>query len=305
MFNKNNRNPDPTHLILLSYVIGDDSLYLLDIEQLNTQTTPSNLIARPLNLQKPCFDILGSCNGLVLANDRFRDLYVVNPTTEKTLKHLVGKHWDTTYGFGYDSSTDDYKIISVPINPVTKFVSMYSLRNNSWRNIPNPPNQLRDHCSPHPGVLLNNNLHFIVHSGLRISIVAFSLVDEKFRVTEFPDYVNRVGGMFALGEKIAVFIYAWRHRHKSIKEFWVMEEYGVTKSWTKLCIIENDNVPDYEFYAKVSSRDILLRSSNVGEISLYNMDERRITSVKVEGCPKDFLVYGTNVESLESLERFR
>ncbi|XP_071734464.1 F-box/kelch-repeat protein At3g06240-like [Rutidosis leptorrhynchoides] len=312
-FKKNYPNPDATHLMLLSNVDGDDSLYSLDIKQLNTQTTPATVIAKPLNLhlQKLCYHMLGSCNGLVLAYDRTHNLYLVNPTTKKTLKVLVGKQWDT-YGFGYDSSTDDYKIIFIPdSNRDTKFVHVYSVRNDLWGNIPNPPKKLHDYCSPLPGVLLNNNLHFIVGgSRLRISIAAFSLADEEFHVIEFPDSVKHVketcSELFALGEKLAAVICVRWHNREVDYELWVMEEYGAPKSWKKLCIIENDvNEPDYEFYAKVSNRDILLRSSDAGEISLYNMDERRFTTVAVEGCPQDFLVYGAYVESLESLERFR
>ncbi|XP_071721010.1 F-box/kelch-repeat protein At3g06240-like isoform X2 [Rutidosis leptorrhynchoides] len=307
-FNKNNPNPDPTHLILHPNVRGINSLYSLDIKQLNNQTTPATLTAKPLNLQEPCYRILGSCNGLVLANDEHDNLYLVNPTTRNTLKVLVGNNrsW-VRYGFGYDLSTDDYKVISISIpfkktvsdrDPDTTFVRVYSLRNDSWRNFPNLPNQLHDYCSgQRPGVLFNSNLHFIVGGRrLRVAIAAFSLADEEFHILEFPDSVNNVDEMcsqlFALGEKLAVVICIKLNDSDYVDELWVMEEYGVSKSWTKLCIIENVIEFDYEFYAKVSSRDILLRSSDVGEISLYNMDERRITRVRVEGCHEDFFVDG-------------
>ncbi|XP_071728343.1 F-box protein CPR1-like [Rutidosis leptorrhynchoides] len=309
--NKNNLNPDPTHLILVPN-FGDWSLYSLDIKPLNTQTT---VTAKHLSIQELCFGTLGSCNGLVLANDKSRNIYLVNPTTNETLK-VPGGSYNDAYGFGYDSSTDDYKVISIPCEGVadsdtdTNFVRVYSLRNNSFRNFPKPPNQLYDYCSPYPGVLFNNNLHFIVERRhVRNTIAAFSLADEEFNIIELPDSVNNAGRMwsqlFALGEKLAAVICVRLPRRELVNELWVMEEYGVSTSWTKLCIIEKDNEPHYESYAKIGNRDILVGNSNVDEICIYNMDERRYTSVKVEGCPEDFLVYDTYVESLESLERFR
>ncbi|XP_071728344.1 F-box/kelch-repeat protein At3g06240-like [Rutidosis leptorrhynchoides] len=315
MFNKKNPNPDPTHLILLPNV-GDYSFYSLDIKQINTQTTPATVTAKRLKLQKPCYWILGSCNVLVLAYGRPRNIYLVNPTTNETLK-VPGGRYNYTYGFGYDSSTDDYKVISIPFkgvqnsDPDTKFVRVYSLRNNSWKKFPNPPNQLHDYCSPHPGLLLNKNLHWIVGGGcLRITIASFSLADEEFHIIESPDFVNRVekswSRLFALGEKLAAVICFWLHDCGFVNELWVMEEYGVPKSWMKLCNIEYDNDQrGCEFYAKVNNQDIWVGNRDVGEICIYNTNERRYTSVTVKGCCEDFIVYGTYVESLESLERFR
>ncbi|XP_071721177.1 F-box/kelch-repeat protein At3g06240-like [Rutidosis leptorrhynchoides] len=321
--------PYPTHLILRPHVHGDVSLYSVDINQLNTQTTPSTLTAKPLNLQEPFLSILGSSNGLVLAKptaiEEKRELvvYLVNPTTKKTLKLPVKRRTDT-YGFGYDYSTDDYKVISLPRSDFdTEFVRVYSLRNNSWRNLRNPPNQLHDYCSPHSGVFFNNNLHFIVGGGhLRIAIAAFNLTDEEFHIIKFPKSIkfayNSCVQLFALGEKLAAITCVWLPGHAFVNELWVMEEYGVRESWEKLCIFQigdevtmgmmkhylNSIVPDYEFYAKVGNQDMLVGNSDVDKIYTYNIDERRCTSVSFEGCHEDFIVIGTYVESLESPERF-
>ncbi|XP_071707938.1 F-box protein CPR1-like [Rutidosis leptorrhynchoides] len=290
--NKNNPNPDPTHLILRSYVVDDDSLYSLDIKQLSTQTTPTTVTAKPLDLHlpKPRLRLLGSCNGLVLACDASYNLYLVNPTTKKTLKVLVGKQW-ATYGFGYDSSKDDYKILLIPdfgIMPNPDF---------------NPDNKFVVHLG-----YSNNNLHFIVGRDLEISIAAFCLADEEFHVIEFPKIVKHddktCSELLTLGEKLAAVICVRCHDRIADYELWVMEEYGVPNSWKKLCDIENDIDLDDEFFASISNRDILVGNSDSDEICIYNMDESRYTSVKVKRCSQDFLVEGVYVESFESLERF-
>ncbi|XP_071731224.1 F-box/kelch-repeat protein At3g06240-like [Rutidosis leptorrhynchoides] len=307
-YTKNNPNPNPTHLVLLS----DSDVYSVDIKQLNTQPTPATLTAKRLNFQEPLFEILGSCNGLLLANDKHRNLYIVNPSTRKSLKVPTGKHIGT-YGFGYDFSTDDYKVISISRMGIsdsdrdTKFVSVYSLRYNSWNMLPNFPYK---HNNYGPGVLLNNNLHWVVRNkSSTLTIAAFSLASEEFHEIEFPDLINYIQGfratcckLCAFGGKLVVGLQFDEFEFES----WVMEEYGVPKSWMNQCFIKKHSEFFIEFFLQLSNQDILLGDNWVNEIDIYNMDERRYTSVTVEGCPKEyFMISGKYVESIESLERFR
>ncbi|XP_071731210.1 F-box/kelch-repeat protein At3g06240-like [Rutidosis leptorrhynchoides] len=305
IFTENNPNPDPTHMILGP---GDnDSFYSLDIKQLNTQTTlaPKRLNIR-LNIPaEQCVAILGSCNGLVLAHDvRLPDnYYLLNPTTRKSLKvpdSGVERIGDTL-GFGYDSSKDDYKVIlilRISFNCTSALV--YSLRNNSWNKLSNFPYLLCDHGR---GVLINNNLHWVVKSRhSTLTIVAFNLASEELREIELPDYDCRRRPTFFLyvfGERLCILLHYWLNHDNCDFELWVMEEYGVPKSWTKFCIFEYDS--DFEFIAQISNWAILLGDYLSGEICIYNMNERRCTSLKIEGHTQRLMVNGTYVESLESL----
>ncbi|XP_071728094.1 F-box/kelch-repeat protein At3g06240-like [Rutidosis leptorrhynchoides] len=261
--------------------------------------------------------ILGSCNGLLLVIDKHHNLYLANPTTRKTLKVLAGISNDETYRFGYDSSTDDYKVISISHMGIsdsdldTKSVRVYRLRNNSWNLLPNFSYKCDLYC---PGeLLLNNNLHWVVRSRrLTMTIATFSLASEQIHEIDFPDSINYIQGfrvtcsqlcsidgkvvpVFCVGLSVPEYVY----------ELWVMDEYGVPNSWTKLCILEIDIYPSLEFFVPVSNRDILFGNSDTEKVYIYNMDERRCTSVTVEGCPEGFMVIDTYVESLESPERFR
>ncbi|XP_071727940.1 F-box/kelch-repeat protein At3g06240-like [Rutidosis leptorrhynchoides] len=313
-YTKNNPNPNPSHMIL---DLGD-SIYSIDIKQLNIQPTPATLTAKRLNFQEPLYDILGSCNGLLLAKDINHNLCFVNPATKNIIKVQGGFSIDQIYRFGYDSSTDDYKVISISRLGVsdsdiyTKFVRVYSLRNDLWNML---PNFSYEHDYLGPGVLLNHNLHWLI-SSIRstMTIACCSLASEEIHEIELPNYVYHVEGMytqlFALGGKLAAIFCVGLH----VNELWVMEEYVVSNSWTKLCIIDNNMDQCYEFFAQVSNRYILLGSNESNEIVMndeedeiyiYDMDERRCTSVRVEGCPDEFVVCGTYAESLESPERFR
>ncbi|XP_071728091.1 F-box/kelch-repeat protein At3g06240-like [Rutidosis leptorrhynchoides] len=307
-YTKNNPNPNPAHLVLIPG--WGDSIYSLDIKQLNTQPAPETLTAKRLNIHESWLNVLGSCNGLLLVYHNHLDLCLVNATTGKTLKVPDGMYMDT-YGFGYDSSTDDYKIISISemyihdSAPDTKSVQVYSLRKKSWNMLPNFPYQPHIAYGRSPGLLLNNNLHWIVQ-GRRseMTIAAFSLSHEKFHEIEVPDSFL-FSQIFALGGKLVAPVVCNGGPCPEFRcELWVMEEYDVCKSWTKRYIFESNSVLDYLFFAQISNRDILLGHNLEGEIIMYNMDEKRCTSVTIEGCEEGFEVHGMYVESLESLERF-
>ncbi|XP_071728083.1 F-box/kelch-repeat protein At3g06240-like [Rutidosis leptorrhynchoides] len=139
-----------------------------------------------------------------------------------------------------------------------------------------------------------------------MTIAAFSLDIDKFREIGLPDSFNydvdKFSRVFALGGKLVAIL--CDDLLSVCYELWVMEDYGVPKSWTKLCIFQNHIDLWSMFIAQVSNRDILLGNSHANQMLIYNMDERRCTSVTVEEC-EEVLVYGTYVESLESLKRFR
>ncbi|XP_071731215.1 F-box/kelch-repeat protein At3g06240-like [Rutidosis leptorrhynchoides] len=310
-YTETNPNPDPTHMIL----VPEDGEFLcsVGIKQLNTQTSPETLTAKRLNLnfQGQWAEIQGSCNGLVLANDIHDNLYLVNPTTRKSRK-VPDSGVESSfgiYGFGYDSSKDDYRVISISYKPVSDSDSnlnctsqVYSLRNNSWNKLPNFPHKLHDHLCP--GVLLNNKLHWVVRNTLStMTIASFCLADEEFHEIELPDSFKCIRAastkLCAVGGKLVVVRCDQFHY-----ELWVMKEYGVPNSWTELCVIYNFIDLDCELFAQVNNHDILLGNSSNG-IVIHNMDEGRSTSVTVQGYPGEFMVAGTYVESLESLERFR
>ncbi|KAL7081030.1 hypothetical protein ACP275_14G014300 [Erythranthe tilingii] len=70
-----------------------------------------------------CFKIVGSCNGLILVNMRNLLIYW-NPSTRKVIKEFKPpslddgtktKLSDLEYGFGYDESNDEYKVVCITL----------------------------------------------------------------------------------------------------------------------------------------------------------------------------------------------
>lgn len=67
----------------------------------------------------PCIEIVGSCNGLLCIVERGITLIIYNPSTRKlnTLPRLADlikqERFVQKYAFGYDESTDDYKVVAL------------------------------------------------------------------------------------------------------------------------------------------------------------------------------------------------
>ncbi|XP_076884904.1 F-box/kelch-repeat protein At3g23880-like [Bidens hawaiensis] len=107
--------------------------------------------------------LVGSSNGLVCIYSRESCTVVVgNPLTresrQRRLPNGIGRSFYWAFGFGYDSSTDDYKVIvggqDVPCNSKTWF-QVLSLKSNVWRVV----GELKYAFSTRFGILCNGALH--------------------------------------------------------------------------------------------------------------------------------------------------
>ncbi|KAK9079738.1 hypothetical protein SSX86_001411 [Deinandra increscens subsp. villosa] len=219
------------------------SLHSLDTNQLlpylNTNNNDEDISATvkkllfgspPIWLQ----EILGSCNGLVLAKDGNCTILLINPTTRELWKvptppfALPDIDWAVSYEFGYDSSTDDYKIllsfqreiasdstdllsfqreVASDDSMENTYASVYSLRNNSWKDLRISPYDL-GYCGFLP-VVVNQHFHRYKDSS---SVVAFSLTTEEFNEINlqfldlFVDKSVAIYKVVAIGEKLGLFI---------------------------------------------------------------------------------------------------
>ncbi|KAK9067634.1 hypothetical protein SSX86_011745 [Deinandra increscens subsp. villosa] len=274
-------------------------LYSLDLSDLLPCLNSDDISATRKEVFFPIMwdSILGSCNGLVLAYASDERFFLINPSTNEMCMlppiHLRFKedYLFGNYGFGYDSSTGDYKFVSIP--PSSWEVGVYSLRNDSW-------SVLRD--APYVGivgqtlygVLVNQNLHWLTKrrgDSSRI-IVAFSLANEEFIEIEIPGSIGDVDDFLVeFGGKLCYF-------SSSVGSLWVMEEYGVGESWTKVCIDGLEIDPYGVCIVKGSSQDIVWCDRN--GVRVYNMDEKRCKNVRTEGGPSEYRDGRLYFDSLES-----
>ena len=155
-----------------------------------------------------CIRLFSSCDGLLCLVDVSGKIVIWNPSTRQ--HHQLPPNPNpnlleflTCCGFGYDSSSYDYKVIVVYtfryINEET-LVDVFSLKSNKWKNI--------------------KEIHHTT-VGTRDATV----LRGEFREMSIPNNdrcfkLTVVGGCLCL--------------YKGYVEMWVMKEYGIDTSWTKI-----------------------------------------------------------------------
>ncbi|KAG7547707.1 F-box domain [Arabidopsis suecica] len=253
-----------------------------------------------------CF--FGSSNGLVcMANIlSLNDVFLYNPTTGECKRvpdlpeSLRSKSNKTSfsYGFGFDSQTNDYKVVKF-IDGNDNYV--YSLKTDSWRRICNMP--YKDVCFT-TSVELNGAIHWIsiLSGGVTTQqvVTAFDLTTEKFRVMSLPDLAEECKHIFQrskvgiLKGRLCV-VYLCMKMHDVI---WVMNEYGRESSWSKIRISVSYKRMIPLCSTKTNEEVILLLD---GHLVLYNFERNTRRNLKIRGVEFDKSVGGNSyVESLIS-----
>ncbi|XP_058740889.1 F-box/kelch-repeat protein At3g23880-like [Vicia villosa] len=239
------------------------------------------------HVKEPEYNVIGSCNGLLCLHDRFQNsVRLWNPSIMLKSKkspralNLVSKH----SGFGYDQVNDKYKVLFVMQNlndPSHIFTKIYTFGDDSWKTIQNfhhtPIRPLRL-----PGKFVSGTLNWIVKkrdvSSNQSAILSFDLENETYKEMVLPrdDGDDEVHGhlLYVLNNCLGVC-------HVSNKTSWVawmMKEYGVVESWTKLMSISYDmfnKQPYLPMY--ISENDVvLLMNKHTTQLVLYNLNSGQL-----------------------------
>ncbi|KAL8538569.1 hypothetical protein ACS0TY_000548 [Phlomoides rotata] len=212
------------------------------------------------NIQWRSIMLVGCCNGLVYFLEDWRYFFLWNPSTRtcKILPDPVDRLYDKTvaiYGFEYDESNHDYKVLIISFCSVNTIMKIYSLKTNSWKTL--------DCDEPsHPfggaGKFVSGNLHWCTDVGRDCEIVSFYLKREVFEIIEQPSnlkasYFQSLG---VIEGCLSVF-YVYEHSHSGI---WVMKEYGEKESWVK--VVTLPRVHHFvEFYRGPDGEVVLFQKS--------------------------------------------
>ena len=205
---------------------------------------------------------VGFCNGIFcLYNFLNRMLFLWNPSIRKfkmvapaptTRIHFIRSSF--TFGFAYHSQNNDFKILrmaSYTLEPPA--AEVYTLSTDSWREVElsgsGPNIKSIDSLNGDswngslPCLFVNGALHCIAETLDFNFILAFDVNDGKIREINLPprNYLDRVNEHF---ERLAVFkgSLALIVFGEDIDEgidicvIWVMREYGVVESWTKISV---------------------------------------------------------------------
>ncbi|KAF5949462.1 hypothetical protein HYC85_011455 [Camellia sinensis] len=211
------------------------------------------------------FDLVGSINGLLCLSEPlyFDPVYICNPIIGEYMtlpKSEIETGFDIVSGFGFDQSTDRYKVIimlyvTVKDDPTTTNGTVsfrmegeiYTVGGSGeWRRIGEVPYPLRARESE---AYLNGVLHWLMTDqdiGIEICefIGSFDVASEEFRSlpppqTQFSSEsrtsLRRLNlDLGVLGDELCIFDNYFSDR----TEIWMMKDYGVQSSWTKQYVIK-------------------------------------------------------------------
>ncbi|KAK9072508.1 hypothetical protein SSX86_008942 [Deinandra increscens subsp. villosa] len=177
--------------------------------------------------------VVGSSNGLVcIFNSKTDELLVGNPLTRE-VRHLELPTWigaRICWGFGYDSSRDDYKVllVSAKLEDETYVVQVLSLKSNEWSCV----GGLKYTFSNVHGVLCNGALHWIVRdkNKKRLVIISYDLSKGEFKEIPHPDkagYVLCSSSCLGIVKECLCICLVSAY-------LWVMKNYNVKESWKRV-----------------------------------------------------------------------
>ncbi|XP_058742023.1 F-box/kelch-repeat protein At3g06240-like [Vicia villosa] len=207
--------------------------------------------------------IMGSCRGFLFLHGDI-DFYLWNPSTgaHKQIPASPITHDNDGYellsGFAYDQSTDDYLIVSLfcKCDGAIKLM-IFSLRANKWKpmevasHLPDITTAVWD-CVPKSGLSLNGSIHWIVYNEetFKNVIIAFDIKEIAMLEIPLPDDFISICSNFSIHYdliEVGGLIGAWMHDLNTVK-IYVMQEYGVHSSWTKIIQFSADPVLHKDLY---------------------------------------------------------
>ncbi|XP_027330537.1 F-box protein CPR1-like isoform X2 [Abrus precatorius] len=274
-------------------------LYQVDLHALD-QAVELN---HPLMCYSGSINVLGSCNGLLCISNIADDFALWNPSLRKhrilpadRLNHAESSLFAArVYGFGYDSFTNDYKVVSISYfvdlhkRTFNSLVQLYSMRSDAWKDLPSMPYALC--CARTMGVLVGGALHWVVTRKLEPDqpdlIVAFDLRFEKFREVPLPVSVKGnfemdvavLGGCLCMVED----------RGRSGFDVWVMRVYGSQESWCKVFTVtesyDKRSIKSLKPLGFSSDGDRVLFEQDRRKLCWYNLKSEDVSYVKISGMP--------------------
>ncbi|XVF75222.1 hypothetical protein PTKIN_Ptkin13bG0170200 [Pterospermum kingtungense] len=249
-------------------------------------------LEHPLMTYNHGIKILGSCNGLLCIRNIVEDMAIWNPSTRKhQLLPSLGSCSRYVYGFGHDPVTDDYKVVKIiqPGKALETEVKVCSLKRNRWRRIQDIPSVFSFPRAN--GVFASGALHWVLTRQVQLSeenvIVALDLGSESYREVPQPEHEDN-GFQLNVGV-LGVCLCVIANYHDVRVDLWVMKEYGVKESWTRLLSVANEEIIGSLRFVKPlaysGSGDLVLLEHDSRDLFWYDMKKKKVDDVWVPGMP--------------------
>ncbi|KAI4354308.1 hypothetical protein L6164_003182 [Bauhinia variegata] len=221
------------------------------------------------------------------------DIYLWNPMNAN-YEELYGRYDidpDCIYypmGFGYDSSTDDHKIV-IPFEPRGEEVGdlvrfqVYSLTTLNWTEIEGR-NELGPFTFPYlrSGIYLKGEIYWLGFGRKKRMIMCFDVGDEEFYPIQPPVHECKQAKtmeMGVLGDCLSVCI----GEEGNGVALWVMKDYYEERSWNKMAFIPFNIIPDsicclMPIFVLENGEVLMFCPVNSG-LSIFNLKENKCISI--------------------------
>ncbi|KAK6160219.1 hypothetical protein DH2020_003600 [Rehmannia glutinosa] len=260
---------------------------------------------KPINTNESngCVDFLASCNGLFCVGNAKDEIFLWNPSTRESKKIPGSKiefprfsncTWASVFfGLGYDSTSDDYKLVRVSMFDTEKFqteVKIYSRNNNTWKRIRDFP---YDFPIGRPGVFVCGGLHWIVslwcNTVKMYMISVLNLEDENYGLIRLPEFGQEVRffEIGTLGENLVLFCCYFEFRY----DIWILENYGKTETWTRINIVTSslNNIEAFVYFEPLCllSPDEILIRIGAKRFVMYDVKSKQCSDFLVPNMIKE------------------
>ncbi|KAJ4834638.1 hypothetical protein Tsubulata_020206 [Turnera subulata] len=266
-------------------------------------------------------DCVGCSNGVLCLSTKGRGLDLVNPLLTEKCHYdypsaaAIKTGRDDTSCFYYDAPTHDFKVVILRSETGKcksqrwdERLELYRLEgDNGFRMIQSYP-LLDFDCNPgyddtRP-LFHNGALYWVGKADQRaMKIIAFNL-ERDARCDKFglPCQQNYGGRWETLGVLDGCLTATSYYYHGKEWEIWVMKEYGVQDSWTKLLRCETLKFSEISSpgslrplaYSKKGNKVLLERelspSRHPTQLFWYDLKRKTVAKIKIPGVPKHFKV---------------
>ncbi|XP_073126218.1 F-box protein CPR1-like [Henckelia pumila] len=276
-------------------------------------------IHAPVTVHGPCNGLVcvSLCETVVLCNPALRQFRPLPPRDIEYPEGYLARNLEN--GFGFDPNTGAYKFVQFceirhrkgrfrdrskyPLN-CTMRIDLYNSASNSWRQI--DPQLPLDMVWWFPcfQLFFNGAIHWsaTLDNQAGHSILCFDMSTDAFRVMDYPDDLDKINrshrSLMVLNESLAMVLHQPPKQGAQLVDIWVMNEYGVTGSWTKQFVIGPYSIA----CALVCLRDEwLLCESENGQLIACALHKYKFEEFQLYGREKSprAMVYEESLISLE------
>ncbi|KAI8531047.1 hypothetical protein RHMOL_Rhmol11G0107600 [Rhododendron molle] len=199
-----------------------------------------------------CYVLQGYVKGLFCFE--LSEIFLWNPSIRRSISLPKPGITENTHGlfsdylgFGFDSQSNDYKVVRVVIlcggtrSEEVPLVEVYSLNSGSWKessgagnSFPRGSGLLYLEC---PAACLEGAIHFVAQRGGNWgarSICSFDLGDEMFKTMSLPNgLATKEMRTIVFRGSLSLLCHDDSALANKFCSVWIMKEYGVVDSWYK------------------------------------------------------------------------